>query len=194
MKKRGLTLIEALVVLVIVAILTGILIPVMGKVKRNAQINESLSRLQQLWSAMEIYRNEWDGSNVDYSSLAALGLPKRIEGWLGFNENFFRSPCGFDMTHWTTSGVSMGVAGYYIYVPPTYDPANDHLPHRYRGYLKKYRENAPLFIDIYCNPAGMDLHEKETLKRGLAVLISGQLVNKYSTGYMNLYFFSDPPE
>ena len=194
MKKHGLTLIEALVVLIIVAILTGILIPVMVKVKRNAQINESVSRLQQLWSAVEIYRNECDGSNVNYSSLAALGLPERIENWLGFNENFFRSPCGYDKTHWKTSGVSFGIPGFYIYVPPTYDPALDHLPHRYRGYLKKYRENAPLFIDIYCNPAGMYLNEKEMLKRGLAVLLSGQLVNKYSAGPMDLYFFSDPPE
>lgn len=193
MKKQGLTLIEALVVLVIVAILTGILIPVMAKVKRNAQINESVSRLQQLWSAVELYRNEWDGSNTNFNSLAALGLPERsywFSTWMGFDRKFVDSPCGYDEEHYYSAGY--GVKGVYLYAPPMYNPGTKN--HRYEKYLPTYRENAVLFADIYCNPPGANLLEAETMKRGLAVLLSGQSINKFSTGSLSLYFFSDPPE
>lgn len=56
--KRGFTLIELLTVIAIIAILAGILIPVVGKVREQAQSSVCQSNLRQLHTAAMLYAND----------------------------------------------------------------------------------------------------------------------------------------
>jgi general secretion pathway protein G len=58
---QAFTLIELLTVIAIVAILAGILIPTIGRVRRNAQESQSISNARQLVSTMLVYANDNQG-------------------------------------------------------------------------------------------------------------------------------------
>ncbi len=57
-KKRGFTLIELLVVIAIIAVLIGILLPVLGKVKERARRAKCASNLHQISYAIFAYAND----------------------------------------------------------------------------------------------------------------------------------------
>jgi prepilin-type N-terminal cleavage/methylation domain-containing protein len=54
----GFTLIELLVAIAIIAILIGILIPVVGRVKRSAKVTQCASNMRQIGQALTAYRAE----------------------------------------------------------------------------------------------------------------------------------------
>lgn len=60
--RAAFTLVELLTVVAIIAILAGILIPVVGQVRQKAQQADSTSRLRSLGSAALLYASEHDGS------------------------------------------------------------------------------------------------------------------------------------
>ncbi|MBP7049884.1 MAG: prepilin-type N-terminal cleavage/methylation domain-containing protein [Phycisphaerae bacterium] len=88
---KGLTLVELLVVIGVIAVLLAILIPVMSVAKEQAQRAICLSNLRQLTTAWTAYADDHDGRLVygvaGSKNLALLGshvvAPKRLEGWLG---------------------------------------------------------------------------------------------------------------
>jgi prepilin-type N-terminal cleavage/methylation domain-containing protein/prepilin-type processing-associated H-X9-DG protein len=81
---RGFTLVELLVVIGIIALLISILMPVLGKVRRQAQRTKCMSNVRQLVTAMTIYAGDnksgWYTDTADYGadSLTAL-IPKIIK-------------------------------------------------------------------------------------------------------------------
>ena len=65
----GMTLVEVLVVISIIAILAGLLVPVIGAVRRRGQITATVLELQNLKNAIEQYKQKFgdyppDGSNA----------------------------------------------------------------------------------------------------------------------------------
>lgn len=194
---RGFTILEALIALAIIAITAALLTPVFLAAKNRSRVNVAASNLRQLHMAVEIYRSNWDGGG-NFGTLAQMGLPT-FEHWtntyLGLGRNVVHSPCGFDQTIFET-GPGGSIAGDVFYAPPWYDPARvagsgSNLEH----YLMEYRDNAVLFCDPYCNPKGTRFTAQFLSKRGLAVLLSGQLINRFRSGNgAVLTWWSDPPD
>ncbi|MEM6551858.1 MAG: prepilin-type N-terminal cleavage/methylation domain-containing protein [Planctomycetota bacterium] len=60
--RRGFTLIELLVVISIIALLVGVLLPVLGSARESARSSTCLSRLRQLAQAAYLYANDYDGA------------------------------------------------------------------------------------------------------------------------------------
>jgi len=67
--RKGFTLVEMLIVIVIIGVLAGLLLPMLLRIRRRARSAECQNNLKQLYGALELYRNEHDGF---YPSLAVL--------------------------------------------------------------------------------------------------------------------------
>ena len=57
----GFTLVELVVVLAIITILAGITFPVYMRARRKAYITSCMSNLKQIYVAIELYRQDYDG-------------------------------------------------------------------------------------------------------------------------------------
>jgi prepilin-type N-terminal cleavage/methylation domain-containing protein/prepilin-type processing-associated H-X9-DG protein len=73
MRRKGFTLIELLVVIAIIAILLGVLLPAMGRVREQARRQSCASRIRQHVLAMTMYAD---------SSRSRLPLPLTAGNWL----------------------------------------------------------------------------------------------------------------
>ena len=68
-QKRGFTLIEVLVVVLIVGILAAVALPQYQRAVRKARMSEAKIYLKNLYSAQELHRLEQGGYAVDFSAL-----------------------------------------------------------------------------------------------------------------------------
>ena len=205
-KQKGLTMMEVLIVLLIVAILTVIATPIVSKIKMNIQIHQSQNKLKQLHTAVSIYRQDYEGEGYIRfdmpNAFYGLGLPIKNTSFrqhLGVDDEMFVSPCGSDITIFESW--RLGTIGHISYTAAMYDPALLHPPlgnyFDYKDYVATYRENIVIFVDPYCNASGTSMRNPFVRKRGLAILLSGQMVNKFSEGNAssdNLRWYSLLPD
>jgi type II secretory pathway pseudopilin PulG len=205
-------MLEALVVLAIIAMLTALIYPVFGNLKRHMNVFTSMRQLRDIHVGVELYRQEYGGVDVftSYKSFYTLAIPLP-EMTLPFNphlpgidhrSNTWVSPCGNRNPLLADRELTVfgGFHGWFQYAPLMYDPRvldgpGSDLRFFYLDYIQRYRSNIVLVVDTNCNPRGTKLMAPLTKKRGIALLLSGQVVNKYATGDASmLQWYSDPPD
>jgi type II secretory pathway pseudopilin PulG len=207
----GFTIAEALIALVVVALLSAVFYPVMAAARQRAKVGAAVNNLRTIHLGMELYRNLWDGSDVytSYRSYYAIGLPIASEspGYAelpGITSEVWRSPCASEPADWTICSTTRFpgycLQGYVSYVAGYYrpdilefpDPGNANR-HDYLNYLQTYQGNSVLVVDVLCNPPGTNMRTQFLHKRGLALLINGTLVNRIAEGNAgDIRWYSDP--
>lgn len=207
MRRLGFTLTEALVSLGVIAIVAAIMTPVVISARKSARIGASQLHLKQLWTAVQLYRNDYDGVDVfnDARDYYRLGLPtpdahgqEPLVGVLddyGATRELWQSPCGDDQVIFETGPTFVrGRISYvpYFYAPTSLSSAGNAAD--YGDYIRTYKENIVIFVDPYCNPTGTSMRAIRKEKRGIAILHSGEITNRVGQG--NAFFlqwYSNPP-
>jgi len=103
-KKTGLTIIELLIVLGIIALLVGLLLPSLSAVKKMAKETKQKAQFATIGLALEAFKNDYgDYPPSDWSSVPRLyagsqKLAEALLGWdlLGFHPNSAWRPDGLD--------------------------------------------------------------------------------------------------
>ncbi len=78
-RRHGFTLIELLVVIATVALLTGLLLPVLGHARDAARAGRCLSNLRQTTTSLLLYTGDFDGRFVTHSQ----SHPEGRQWWFG---------------------------------------------------------------------------------------------------------------
>jgi prepilin-type N-terminal cleavage/methylation domain-containing protein len=223
MRRSGFTLAELLIVLVIIAVLSYLLFPLFVKVKRQVEVRLSASKLRGIHLAVENYRQAWDGADVftSYKSYYKLGLPPLKWPFINWGIEFplltdgdwrpWVSPCSagldwvlMDELRWSAPWAGMTYNGFIVFVSKWYSPEiidgnSSPYPYlgyaRYKDYIPRYRQNIVVAIDPNCNPRTTNFKNPYLEKRGLSLLLSGQVLSLYKRGDGGeIYWWSDPPE
>ena len=89
---RGFTLIELLVVIAIVAVLAGLLLPVLGRAKAKAQGISCSNNLRQLTLAWSLYSDDHEGRyvnnhGIEETLLRRQNWVKNVQDWLANEGN-----------------------------------------------------------------------------------------------------------
>lgn len=90
--RRGFTLIELLVVIAIIAILAAILFPVFSQVRESARRSGCSSNLKQIFIALKMYADDWDGRAPNSWAINAYNPPKNPNQVHAKLEAYTKSP------------------------------------------------------------------------------------------------------
>ncbi len=170
-RRLGISLVEILVCLVIVATIWAISMPTMAAAKRASRKTECLSNLHQMGLAFNLYRDEQDAQDV--GSRYKLGLPSD-DGLTSVMDPF---RCKGELQQAVPHG-------YFFAVPR---PEDTTLEPRWNAYSKLAGANAVIVADYHHN----DLHDflgAYYKKLGLGLTLDGRAVMHRGTGHPVLQY------
>jgi prepilin-type N-terminal cleavage/methylation domain-containing protein len=72
MKRKGMTLVELLIVIGIIAVLAGLLFPVFTSVRERARITYCINNLKQVGAALHMYAQDHDGFVPPYTLMLLI--------------------------------------------------------------------------------------------------------------------------
>lgn len=180
--RRGITLFEVLIVIAIVAVLASILYTASAPSRLQAKTVASLSNLKQCHVAVSLYRADHDGDLPYNSAYNRLTLERN--DFYGVTKELTKSPCA---PHPSTN------ASFYITFLRVHasDPGAPRPPDPNEGVEPE--EHSPLFADLNCNPADLDVVADYTVKLGLAVYRDGSLLRRRRPGLVfSSKFWKEP--
>ena len=170
--RRAFSLVELLLCIALMAIVAGILTPVLGRAKHAAYVESSVSNLHQMSIALLLYQSSYGGGG-NYGNLSAMNLPPGevvLRTRLGLPLKVWQSPCGQNPA-WEEKPVVI----QYEYFPETgLDDFSENAP--------VYQENLTMFTDMNCAEHGEPLYSNFVPHKGLGVLLSGTLLDLTKAG------------
>ncbi|HPS55260.1 MAG TPA: type II secretion system protein, partial [Sedimentisphaerales bacterium] len=81
-KRKGFTLVELLVVIAIIALLMGILMPALARVRRSAQSSACMVQVKQWATVYSMYTGDYDGYFLSDYTDPPTGNPVRTNWWI----------------------------------------------------------------------------------------------------------------
>lgn len=165
-KSKGVTLIELLAVIAIVALLATIFYPTMARAVESAKVSKSVRYLQQRHVALMLYREEYDAKAV-YGKASDMGLPPweqmvtqiwMMEQYGG--ESLWTHSCGFSPHMPRDRG--------WVYLPN-----NSEGPGSWETLVKRHKDDMIYLYDATCNGAEVGLSHSYHLARYPVLRLSG---------------------
>ncbi|MEW5884809.1 MAG: type II secretion system protein [Armatimonadota bacterium] len=218
-RNHALTLLEALIVVLIIGMLAAMLYPVFESLKMKMRVVGTVQRMKQFHIALQMYRQDWGGADVftSWKSFSVIGLPaasRTDPTWMhltpplpGISRKDWIGPCGYDVDRNPTAGPGERFEFYYVYprhggsisyaaslYAPVVMEGEDEAGNygMYWDYISTHRDQIVVLAEFYCNPPSLNLSNSKVRKRGIALLLSGQVVNKSDVGSTwDLRWFSD---
>jgi prepilin-type N-terminal cleavage/methylation domain-containing protein len=183
-QRTGFTLIELMVCLGIIAVVAGILYPVISHAKQSAKISSSLLGLKRRHQSLMIYQADQDAAPT--GTPAQMGLPcLEAENSLKIalkEINFdFKSSCQLDPVWMGYPGLPSRWVYYLRYA--AYDTRQWVLHHEHFGGA------VPLIVDTQCDFPPFNRSSDE-LHRGLCVTLDGNAYVKVNIGSIDFNFFN----
>ncbi len=176
--RRAFSIVELMVVIGIILTLAALSLPAFVSARQRAKIEDDKQRLHQCQLACSLYQ-------IDSGSTSSLpfGLPSPIDAimewkagrsFYGLQAKDFHSACG-KHPRWLSPAFQ-----WFLGDRPSGAAAD---------FFERHGEQTPLFVDINCNDASVDITEDFVTKRGIAVLVDGSLVVKQGQGNVNSHRF-----
>jgi len=176
---RAFTLTEIVIVIAIVAVLTGLTVPIWNSVRKRSYESHTLNSLRQAHLALELYRQGEDQGAMFTGTSSQMGLPNR--------DNFSRLLVERKIRWWTAPGkVGYGPIYYPVdpsdIVNPGTEPFVRHQLKSWLSYTVKNEANSVLLGDFNHTQGCGKFPDKFCLFKGIGVALNGSLVRRRAAG------------
>lgn len=173
LQRIGFTLVELLCVIVILAVVSAIVFPVVVRARMGAKVTSAKTNLKNLWMALQLYQENY-GERVEYGAVSDMGLPSAGAGYGNFLDEYTHQKRGSWLT-WTDicpCGTHVGSeANWGIFY------FGDHITDWPKD-VQKYKDSTIVLADKNCNDSSVRIDCQFCKKRSIGIALSGKLVDK----------------